>query len=137
MLSKNLKMSRNYCPISANAKPDLYTSPAYTETNVIRQKIWENMRCLFAKSQTSDCNFAESKTSSWVFFTFFKLYKWYQIAQSITRSTSKVYHGFQWWNRAKNHVVRVMEVKALSWLLNANKKMLLNFSGKFSRVISS
>ena len=26
----------------------------------------------------------KSNTPSWVFFTFFKLYKWYQIAQNIT-----------------------------------------------------
>ena len=30
------------------------------------------------------CNFAKSNTSPWVFFTFFKLYNWYQIAQNIT-----------------------------------------------------
>ena len=29
------------------------------------------------------CNFTKSNTLSWMFFTFFKLYKWYQIAQSI------------------------------------------------------
>ena len=31
--------------------------------------------------------FIKSNTPQWVFFTFFKLYKWYQIAQSITRIT--------------------------------------------------
>ena len=30
------------------------------------------------------CNFTKSSTPPWVFFTFFKLYKWYQIAQRIT-----------------------------------------------------
>ena len=29
-------------------------------------------------------NFTKNKTPPWVFFTFFKLYKWYQIAQRIT-----------------------------------------------------
>ena len=29
-------------------------------------------------------NFTKSNTPQWVFFTFFKLYKWYQIAQNIT-----------------------------------------------------
>ena len=29
------------------------------------------------------CNFDKSSTPPWVFFTFFKLYKWYQIAQRI------------------------------------------------------
>ena len=30
------------------------------------------------------CNFSKSNTPSWVFLTFFKLYKCYQIAQCIT-----------------------------------------------------
>ena len=30
------------------------------------------------------CNFTKSKPSPWVFFTFFKLYKCYQISQRIT-----------------------------------------------------
>ena len=29
------------------------------------------------------CNFTKSNTPPWVFFTFFKLYKWYQNAQNI------------------------------------------------------
>ena len=31
-----------------------------------------------------DCNFTKSSTPPWLFFTVFKLYKWHQIAQSIT-----------------------------------------------------
>ena len=34
--------------------------------------------------QAKACNFTKINTISWVFFTFFKLYKWYQIAQRIT-----------------------------------------------------
>ena len=30
------------------------------------------------------CNFIKSNTPPWEIFRFFKLYKWYQIAQSIT-----------------------------------------------------
>ena len=30
------------------------------------------------------CNFTKSSTPPWVFFTFFKLYKWYQITQRST-----------------------------------------------------
>ena len=30
------------------------------------------------------CNFTKSNTPPWVFFTFFELQKWYQIAQRIT-----------------------------------------------------
>ena len=32
----------------------------------------------------SACNFTKVNTPPWVFFTFLKLYKWYQIAQRIT-----------------------------------------------------
>ena len=32
-------------------------------------------------------SFTKSKTPPWVFFTILKLYKWYQIVQSITYST--------------------------------------------------
>ena len=39
---------------------------------------------LLVKLQAEACNFTKSNTPSRVFFTFFKLYKWYQIAQSIT-----------------------------------------------------
>ena len=34
-------------------------------------------------SFSKGCNFTESNTPTWMFFTFFKLYKWYQKAQSI------------------------------------------------------
>ena len=37
----------------------------------------------FSKLQASSCKFTKSNTLPWVFFTFFNLYKWYQIAQSI------------------------------------------------------
>ena len=30
------------------------------------------------------CNFSKNSITPWVFFTFFQLHKWYQIAQSIT-----------------------------------------------------
>ena len=37
---------------------------------------------LSVKMQAKARNFAKSNTPPWVFFTFFKLYEWYQIAQS-------------------------------------------------------
>ena len=41
-------------------------------------------RVLFlVKLQASTCNFTKSSFPPWVFITFFKLYKWYQIAQRI------------------------------------------------------
>ena len=39
---------------------------------------------LLVKLQLKVCNFTKSSTPPWLLFTFFKLYKWYQIAQSIT-----------------------------------------------------
>ena len=39
---------------------------------------------IIVKLQTETCNFTKINTSPWVFFTFFKLYKWDQIAQRIT-----------------------------------------------------
>ena len=39
---------------------------------------------LLVKLQASTCNFTKSNFPPWVFITFFKLYKWYQIAQRIT-----------------------------------------------------
>ena len=35
------------------------------------------------------CNFTKINTPLWVFFTFFKLYKWYQIAQRTTDNLGK------------------------------------------------
>ena len=40
----------------------------------------------FAKI-TKLCNFTKINIPPWVFFTFFKLYKWYQIAQHITNGS--------------------------------------------------
>ena len=39
---------------------------------------------LLVKLQASACNFTKINTLPWVFFMFFKLYKWYQIAQRTT-----------------------------------------------------
>ena len=39
---------------------------------------------LLVKLEASACNFSKSNTPPWVFFTFFKLHEWYQIAQSTT-----------------------------------------------------
>ena len=41
---------------------------------------------ILVKLQVSACNFAKINTPPWVFFTFFKLYKWYQIAQHTAYS---------------------------------------------------
>ena len=41
----------------------------------------ENVKNTF---QDEVCSFTKCNTPPWVFFTFFKLYKWYQVSQSIT-----------------------------------------------------
>ena len=43
---------------------------------------------------------AKSNIPPWVFFTFFKLYKWYQIAQNITYKTCLIFniHRISRWN---------------------------------------
>ena len=51
------------------------------ELKLLSSNIFAGFSCRF---QTSVCSFTKSKTRPWVFFTFLKLYKWYQIVQSIT-----------------------------------------------------
>ena len=68
----------------------------YFVKNVVRCAIWYHLNhlknvknthggvLLLVKFQTSATSFTKSNTPPWVFFTFFKLYKWYQIAQRTT-----------------------------------------------------
>ena len=43
------------------------------------------MRCVARfRTRLQVCNFTKINTPPWVFFTFYKLYKWYQIAQRTT-----------------------------------------------------
>ena len=53
---------------------------------------------ILLKLQASACNFTKINTPSWVFFTFFKLHKWYQIAQRTTNSISLPLNtsSFEW-----------------------------------------
>ena len=44
-------------------------------------------KLLLVKLQAEAFNFTKINTPPWVFFTFFKLYEWYQIAQSTTFRT--------------------------------------------------
>ena len=52
---------------------------------------------LLVNLQAEACNFTKSNTPPWVFFTFFKLYKWYQIAQSVTHGLASVKVTLQFW----------------------------------------
>ena len=42
---------------------------------------------LLVKLQASSCNIDKCNTPPWVFFTFFRLHKWYQIAQRTAMIT--------------------------------------------------
>ena len=53
---------------------------------------------LLVKLQANACNFTKSNTPPWVFFTFFKLYEWYEIAQS-TAYDIKPYEKKGKWNK--------------------------------------
>ena len=52
-----------------------------------------NRGVLFLKA----CNFTKSNTPQWVFFTFFKLHKWYQIVQSVSTILFRFWTFFFWW----------------------------------------
>ena len=49
---------------------------------------------LLVKLQAKVCSFTKSNTPAWALSSFFKLYKWFQIAQSITYNGKSVM-----WNR--------------------------------------
>ena len=46
-------------------------------------KVTLRLKACIVKFKLKDCNFNKSNTPPWLFFTFLKLYKSYQIAQSI------------------------------------------------------
>ena len=52
---------------------------------------------ILVKLQAKACNFTKINTPPWVFFTFFKLFKWYQIAQRITYFPSFATRTFHLW----------------------------------------
>ena len=67
------------------------------------------------KWQTKACNFTKSNTPPWVFFTFFKLYNWYKIAQSITyeRSGGKK-KNFRRKSSPKQEIAEIVNSNALA-----------------------
>ena len=66
------------------------------------------------------CNFTKINTSPWVFFTFLKLYKWYEIAQRITDEGLWT-HGLMKY--------RIFEAKHLNfyWARTSNIDILLDY----------
>ena len=72
---------------------------------MLRCAIWYHLYNLKNVKNTHEgvlllaCNFTKSNTPPWVFFTFLKLNKWYQIAQNILyifTSLKKRYRDFNW-----------------------------------------
>ena len=57
------------------------------------------------RSVTNGCRFTKSNTSPWVFFTFFKFYKWYHIAQRITGGINPTWKKSQWLFKAHYSVI--------------------------------
>ena len=61
---------------------------------------------LLVKLLVEACNFTKSSTSPWVVFTFFKLWKWYQIVQNVSYSqlSAKLnqWTDFYVWHCVKN-----------------------------------
>ena len=46
---------------------------------------------LLVKLQAKVCSFTKSNTPPWVVFMFLKLYKWYQIARSVTNKSKYLF----------------------------------------------
>ena len=47
------------------------------------------MKDKYEVTSTSACNFTKSNTPPWVFFTFIKMYKCYQIVQNIKNNQTE------------------------------------------------
>ena len=77
MLGKGDVFVQTLCPIWY----DLY--------NLKNLKNTHRGALLLVKLQASACNFTKSKTLSCAFFTFFRLYNWYQIALLVLFSLEK------------------------------------------------
>ena len=79
MLNKNLKSK--YPSSRLNIRDALRNLFLLVRFKIHRKHMEE---CYFQQSYRLACKITKINTPLWVFFTFFKLYKWYQIMQSIT-----------------------------------------------------
>ena len=59
-----------------------------------REKIPWSSATFNKVAQALACNFTKSNTPPWALFTLFKLYKWYQIAQSVSYTKSMFFTDF-------------------------------------------
>ena len=124
LLSENLEKTLNYMKfenrnvylLHENIK--ILQNDSGQKNKVMRCVIWyylHNLKneknthggvLLLVKLKTAACDLTKSNTPPWVFFTFFKLYKWYQIAQRITMNFLENYK-----KQLKAHII------TLSWAL--------------------
>ena len=97
----NLKSPKIIAPLAIS----LLTQPVFLSIYEIFSAIWYHLYkkkkvkstyvgVILLQLQTECRNFTKSNTRPWIFFTFLKLYKWYQIAQSITNVLSGTYDVF-------------------------------------------
>ena len=59
------------------------------------------------KLKASACNFTKSNTPTWVFFTIFKLYKWYQIVPSVSLNLKTEHYVVDLVSRKKLSIVAI------------------------------
>ena len=91
------------------------------EKKFLQKLKWLN--CFEANNiEASACNFTKINTPAWVFLTFFKLYKWHQIAQRITFKNPLTFHlklpltiGFIFSSQT-------IECKNIRWPMNSNNE---------------
>ena len=75
-------------------------------------------------------NFTKGNTLAWVFFTFFKLYKWYQIAQRITyKSLTYINISYMRFTSTSKNEVLILCFRKIRKMIRESKNigMCLNF----------
>ena len=77
--ARNLSDSRKQWFYICDALCDLVP---FVQFKYMKNSPWSSL--LLLKLQAKVCNFPKSNTPPCVFFTVFKLYRWYQIAQSVS-----------------------------------------------------
>ena len=85
---------------------------------------------LLVKLQAEACNFTKSKTPPRMFFTFLKLYKWYQIAQNISNKGQFPLKKFFCGNLSEAISLVKIDVNFKVTSISANKITSFRFPGK-------
>ena len=84
-----------------------------TIKNFVLLSVWVSPKNLSGVSGVRErgqaCNVTKSDTPAWAFFTFFKLYKWYQNGRSVSRTGETL----QEWREAKRSRFQRVEDSAL------------------------